>query len=84
MIASEAGLAKTRKSLAMIEAAYDDLRRDVKPKNEHLFNCMAESYIDLLLELRAEIDAYIGIHPRPVANGAAPSPDASPVPVHAG
>src|SRR5262249_23620427 len=50
-----------RSQLGRVEAALDSLRRDVKPKNENMYALMAESYIDLLHALRADIDAYLGI-----------------------
>lgn len=61
MITDEAGLKKTREALALMEGAYDDLRHTVKPKNERLFHVMAEGCVDLMFELRDEIDAYLGL-----------------------
>ncbi len=72
MIKNDAELEVVRSQLGRVEAALDSLRRDVKPKNENMYALMAESYIDLLHALRADIDAYLGIVTIPV-NGAAAS-----------
>ena len=72
MIKNDAELEVVRSQLGRVEAALDSLRRDVKPKNEKMYALMAESYIDLLHALRADIDAYLGIVTIPV-NGAAAS-----------
>jgi hypothetical protein len=61
MIKNDAELEVVRSQLGRVEAALDSLRRDVKPKNENMYALMAESYIDLLQALRADIDAYLGI-----------------------
>jgi hypothetical protein len=61
MIKNDAELEVVRSQLGRVEAALDSLRRDVKPKNENMYALMAESYIDLLHSLRADIDAYLGI-----------------------
>lgn len=61
MIQNDSQLAVVREQLDTAEAAIDALRRDVRPKNKQMYDLMAESYIDMLLELRAEIDAYLGI-----------------------
>jgi hypothetical protein len=63
MITNDAELQITRERLGLVEAALDSLRRDVKSKNERLYALMAESYIDLLLSIRGDIDAYLGIAP---------------------
>lgn len=81
MIQNANELALTRAQLRRVEAALDDLREDVKPKNERLYHAMAESYIDLILDLRADIDAYLGITPRVVPT-APPHPVSEPA--HAG
>jgi hypothetical protein len=70
MITNDAELEVVRKQLGRVEAALDSLRREVKPKNEKLYELLAESYIDLLQSLRADIDAYLGIAPLP--NGKSP------------
>lgn len=50
-----------REQLASAEAALAAIRRDVLPQNPRNYAGMAESYIDVILSLRAEIDAYLGI-----------------------
>jgi hypothetical protein len=70
MITNDNELAIVRSQLGHAEAALEALRREVKPKNEKTYDRMAESYIDMLLSLRAEIDAYLGIEP-PSRNGTA-------------
>ena len=60
MITNDAELEVVRKQLARAEAALDSLRREVKPKNEKMYNLMAESYIDMLRALRSDIDTYLG------------------------
>ncbi len=61
MITNDAELSVVRQQLGRVEAALDSLRRDVKPKNESMYELLAESYIDMLQSLRADIDAYLGI-----------------------
>jgi hypothetical protein len=63
MITNDTELELTRERLKMVEAALDSLRRDVKSKNEKLYQVMSVSYIDLLLSIRGDIDAYLGICP---------------------
>ena len=48
-----------RDQLARIESALESIRRDVLPQNEKLYNLMAESYIDTIIELKNQIDAYL-------------------------
>jgi hypothetical protein len=43
------------------ETALACLKRDVLPKNERMYGLMSESYIDLVLSLRRELDEYFGI-----------------------
>lgn len=65
MIKSEKQLEIVREQLASAQAALDSIRREVRPKSEKMYQLMAESYIDMVLSLRAEIDAYLGIAPIP-------------------
>ena len=65
MITTDAELELTRERLKLVEAALDSLRRDVKSKNEKLYQVMSVGYIDLLLSIRGDIDAYLGIRPSP-------------------
>ena len=61
MITNDAELSVVRQQLGRVEAALDSLRRDVKAKNENMYELLAGSYIDMLQSLRADIDAYLGI-----------------------
>ena len=63
MITNDEELEIVRRQLNHVESALDSLRHDVKPKNEKLYHLMAESYIEMLQSLRADIDAYLGIPP---------------------
>jgi hypothetical protein len=64
MITSDVELEVVGKQLGRVAAALASLRRDVKPKNEQLYELMAESYIDLLQSLWADIVDYLEIRPR--------------------
>jgi hypothetical protein len=68
MITNDAQLEVVREQLRRIEAALDSLRREVKvkSKNEKLYEVMSRGYIDLLLSIRGDIDAYLGIDPQAV------------------
>ncbi len=61
MITTDAELKVVREQFTRVEAALESLRCEVKPKNETMYQLMAESYLDMLQSLRAEIDAYLGI-----------------------
>lgn len=61
MIENDAQLAQAREVLVTLEASLAALRERVAPKNEALFTVMAESYVEDILRVRAEIDAYVGI-----------------------
>ncbi len=61
MIMNDNQLAIVREQLATAEAALDAIRREVQPQNPRTYAVMAEPYIDVVLSLRAEIDAYLGI-----------------------
>jgi DNA replicative helicase MCM subunit Mcm2 (Cdc46/Mcm family) len=58
---NDAELKVVRRQLGRVETALASLRRDVKSTNEKMYEVMAESYIDLLQSLRADIDAYLGV-----------------------
>lgn len=60
MITNDAELEVVRTQLNRAEAALDALRQEVQSKNERTFDAMAESYIDMVQSLRAEIDTYQG------------------------
>ncbi len=61
MIQNDKQLGIVREQLARAEAALESLRQEVQPKNEQVYRVMAESYVDTILLLRAEVDAYLGI-----------------------
>ena len=61
MIKNDNQLAIVREQFANAEAALDAIRHEVRPQNPKLYAVMAEPYIDMVLALRAEIDAYLGI-----------------------
>lgn len=61
MIENDNQLAIVAEQLANAEAALDAIRREVRPQNPQLYKVMAEPYIDVVLSLRAEMDAYRGI-----------------------
>jgi hypothetical protein len=65
MITSDAELEVVRKQLGRVEAALESLRRDVRPRNVKTYELMAESYVELLRSLRADVDAYLGIATAP-------------------
>jgi len=61
MIENDAQLQQTREVLQAIEAALAALKLRVEPSNPELFRAMAESYVDDILRLRGDIDAFIGV-----------------------
>ena len=61
MIQNDTQLGIVREQLARAEAALESLRHEVQPKNEQMYRVMAESYVDTILSLRADVDAYLGI-----------------------
>ena len=61
MINNDEQLTVVREQMATAEAALDALRRELRPQNAEMYGVMAESYIDMILTLRAEIDAYLEI-----------------------
>ncbi len=64
MIANDAQLVVVRRQLGLAEEALVLLRQDMYSKNPRNYAIFSESYIDMILQLRAEIDAYLGISPR--------------------
>jgi len=63
MITNEEELAVVRAQRSRVESALDSLRRDIRPKNETMYQQMAEGYLEMLASLQSEIDSYIGITP---------------------
>ena len=80
MIRNHNQLALTRKQLERAEDALVSLHQRVYEKNPRNYTIFAESYIDMILQLRAEIDAFLGIgapppdDPEQPTNGAAHAP----------
>jgi hypothetical protein len=61
MITNDAELEVVRRQLAHVDAAIDDIRRNVLPKSEQMFNLLTEAPVELRESLQAEIDAYLGV-----------------------
>lgn len=61
MIQNDQQLEVVREQLATAESALDSLRREVRPQSAAMYTVMAEAYVDMILSLRAQIDAYVGI-----------------------
>ena len=61
VIRDEQQLKATREALAESETALDALRRRVEPKNPELFRSMAQDYVELIDQMRTEIDGYLGV-----------------------
>lgn len=60
MIDNDAQLEQTRRVLVAVEASLAALRRRVEPTNAPLFQAMAEDFVEDILRLRSDIDAYVG------------------------
>lgn len=67
MITNYKDLAVVRRQLALAEDALVSLHEGVHHRNPRNYAVFAESYIDMILKLRAEIDAFLGIAPQPEA-----------------
>lgn len=61
MIIDDKQLKQTREQLAQLEEDLISLQREVYPVNPDRFHLMAEAYIDHIMELRKQIDEYVGI-----------------------
>jgi hypothetical protein len=61
MIQNYEQLAVVRRQLTLAEDALVSLHERVHAKNRRNYATFAESYIDMILKLRAEIDAFLGI-----------------------
>ena len=59
MITNEAELEVVRSQLAHLDAALEDLRRNVLPKSEQMFDLLAEAPLEMRQSLQADIDAYL-------------------------
>jgi hypothetical protein len=63
MIDNHEQLAVVRRQLALAEDALVSLHQRLHAKNRGNYAIYAESYIDMILKLRAEIDAFLEIAP---------------------
>lgn len=60
MIQTESDLQVVRSQIVRLENTLSKLRAEVEPRNPRRFRLVAESYIDSLSELRAQVDAFVG------------------------
>ena len=60
MIENDQQLNQTLEQLARMYRALAALRREVKPQSEQWFAVMAEGPLDMISQLKAEIEAYTG------------------------
>jgi hypothetical protein len=67
MIRNNEELKIVREQLARAESALESLRNEVLPKNQQMYHVMAEPCLDTMIELRGQIDAYLGIATVPEA-----------------
>jgi hypothetical protein len=67
MIRTDEELAVVRSQLTLIEDALASLRREVLPKNKRNYEVLSEGYVEQIVKLRAEIEAYLGIGPQSLA-----------------
>ena len=61
MIKTDQDLEIVRQQLARVESAIGALRREVLPLSEERFLLMAQTYVEQILALRAEIDEFLGL-----------------------
>lgn len=61
MIRNNDELKIVREQLARAESALESLRKEVLPKSQQMYHVMAEPCVDTIVELRGQIDAYLGI-----------------------
>jgi hypothetical protein len=62
MIENESQLEQTRRAIAELEDALQSLKTRVFPENPALFEAMASDYVTAICDLRADVDAYIGVN----------------------
>jgi hypothetical protein len=65
VIHNDEQLRVVRSQLTLIEDALASLHRDVYPKNPRNYAILSEGYVEQILKLRADIDAYLGIVTEP-------------------
>src|SRR5436190_19301627 len=63
MIRDYEHLAIVRKQLALAEDALVSLHKRVYEKNPRNYTVFSESYIDMILQLRGEIDTFLKVQP---------------------
>ncbi len=61
MIRNDDELSVTRAQLKLAEDSLISLQNEIRPKNQMLFALMAESHIELVQSLRAQIDEFLGV-----------------------
>jgi hypothetical protein len=61
MIRTNDELKIVREQLARAESALESLRNEIRPKSRQMYQVMAEPCVDTIVELRGQIDAYLGI-----------------------
>lgn len=61
MISDDRQLKQTRQELTRLEEDLISLQREVLSVNPERFHLMAEAYVDHIIDLRSQIDEYIGI-----------------------
>lgn len=61
MITDDRQLNQTRQELTRLEENLISLQREVYPLNPDRFHIMAEAYVDHIIELRTQIDEFIGV-----------------------
>ncbi len=61
MIKNDKQLRQTREELTRLEDDLISLQRELYSVNPERFHLMAEAYVDHIMELRKQIDEYIGI-----------------------
>ncbi len=62
MIENEGQLEQTRRAIAELENALQSLKARVFPENPALFEAMAADYVSSIRDLRADVDAYVGVN----------------------
>ena len=66
MIRNYEQLAKAREQLARAEECLIEWHRKLGSKDHKNYRVFTESWVDMILKLRAEIDEFLGIAPTPV------------------
>ncbi|HVA51687.1 MAG TPA: hypothetical protein VNH11_35430 [Pirellulales bacterium] len=61
MIRNDEELEVVRQQLGRAEAAFLSLEKSMLPKNRAKFNLMSEGYLQMIVRLRSEVDAYLGL-----------------------